>query len=89
MAEYEIGKDMARLALEDQLSDLRAENERLQKAADDLAGAEDDAQSATRRANELEARLNEVVSEATGLLDKLAELGQEAERWTNANRHVR
>ena len=47
---------------------------------------EAEAESAKARADELQARLNDVIGEATSLLDRLAELGQEAERWTRANR---
>ena len=69
-------------ALRPELEELRADVRRLEGAADDLAAAQD-------RANELQARLDEVLTEATGLLDRLVEFGREAQRWTAANRNVR
>jgi len=69
-------------ALRPELEELRADVRRLEGAADDLAAAQD-------RANELQARLDEVLTEVTGLLDRLVEFGKEAQRWTDANRNVR
>ena len=69
-------------ALRPELEELRADVRRLEGAADDLAAAQD-------RANELQARLDEVLTEVTGLLDRLVEFGREAQRWTAANRNVR
>ncbi len=72
--------------LESQLGEARGDIGRLEGEAEDLAEAQDDAQSANARADALEAQLKDVVSGATALLESVSNLGQEAQRWANANR---